>query len=49
MIAIIVVAVIVVVALLGAAVGAIKIVREYQRVVIFRLGRASGARGPAWW
>ncbi|HTV11712.1 MAG TPA: SPFH domain-containing protein [Acidimicrobiales bacterium] len=25
---------------------AIKIVREYQRVVLFRLGRASGARGP---
>ncbi len=24
----------------------IKIVREYQRVVLFRLGRASGARGP---
>ena len=25
---------------------AIKVVREYQRVVLFRLGRASGARGP---
>jgi len=24
----------------------IKVVREYQRVVLFRLGRASGARGP---
>ncbi len=46
MIAVIVVAVIVVVALLGGAVGAIKIVREYQRVVVFRLGRSSGARGP---
>ena len=25
---------------------AIKIVREYERVVIFRLGRISGAKGP---
>jgi regulator of protease activity HflC (stomatin/prohibitin superfamily) len=25
---------------------AIKIVREYERVVIFRLGRLSGAKGP---
>ena len=25
---------------------AIKIVREYQRVVLFRLGRALGTRGP---
>ena len=33
------------VALLGL-VSAIRIVREYQRVVIFRLGRLRGARGP---
>jgi len=25
---------------------AIKIVREYQRVMVFRLGRALGAKGP---
>ena len=25
---------------------AIRIVREYQRVVVFRLGRLRGARGP---
>ena len=25
---------------------AVKIVREYQRVVLFRLGRSVGARGP---
>jgi regulator of protease activity HflC (stomatin/prohibitin superfamily) len=37
---------VVLVALLGWAAAAIKIVREYQRVVVFRLGRASGARGP---
>ena len=32
--------------ILGSAVAAIKIVREYQRVVVFRLGRSVGARGP---
>jgi len=32
--------------LLVMAVSAIKIVREYQRVVVFRLGRSIGARGP---
>jgi regulator of protease activity HflC (stomatin/prohibitin superfamily) len=37
---------IVVAAVLGTAASAIKIVREYQRVVLFRLGRAIGARGP---
>jgi regulator of protease activity HflC (stomatin/prohibitin superfamily) len=31
---------------LAAATTSIKIVREYQRVVLFRLGRAVGARGP---
>jgi len=36
----------VVAALFAGAVAAIKIVREYQRLVLFRLGRAIGARGP---
>lgn len=31
---------------LALAVAAIRIVREYQRVVVFRLGRLRGARGP---
>jgi regulator of protease activity HflC (stomatin/prohibitin superfamily) len=31
---------------LAGVVAAIKVVREYQRVVLFRLGRADGARGP---
>jgi regulator of protease activity HflC (stomatin/prohibitin superfamily) len=44
--AIIVAIAIVVVALLAGATAAIRIVREYQRVVVFRLGRSSGARGP---
>src|ERR1700691_2906076 len=46
MTAVIVAIVVVVVALLAGAAAAIKIVREYQRVVVFRLGRSSGARGP---
>jgi regulator of protease activity HflC (stomatin/prohibitin superfamily) len=47
MIAVVIIAVAVAVAaLLAGAVSAIKIVREYQRVVLFRLGRAVGARGP---
>jgi regulator of protease activity HflC (stomatin/prohibitin superfamily) len=33
-------------AVLGTAISAIKIIREYQRIVLFRLGRAVGARGP---
>jgi regulator of protease activity HflC (stomatin/prohibitin superfamily) len=41
----IVVAAVVLVALLVAA-KSIKIVREYQRLVLFRLGRAIGTRGP---
>ena len=49
MIAVIVAIAVIVVALLAGAAAAIKIVREYQRVVVFRLGRASGARGPGWW
>jgi regulator of protease activity HflC (stomatin/prohibitin superfamily) len=44
--AIVAIVAVVVVALVVLAVSAIKIVREYQRVVLFRLGRASGARGP---
>ncbi len=46
MIAVIVAIAVIVVALLAGAAAGIRIVREYQRVVIFRLGRSSGARGP---
>jgi regulator of protease activity HflC (stomatin/prohibitin superfamily) len=46
MIAVFIALAVVVVAVLAGAVTGIKIVREYQRVVLFRLGRASGARGP---
>jgi regulator of protease activity HflC (stomatin/prohibitin superfamily) len=42
----VILAVIVVALLAVVAMSAIKVVREYQRVVLFRLGRASGARGP---
>jgi len=45
-IAILVVAAIVLVGLITLAAASIKIVSEYQRVVLFRLGRAVGARGP---
>jgi regulator of protease activity HflC (stomatin/prohibitin superfamily) len=45
-IAIIVAIAVIVVAVLAGAAAAIKIVREYQRVVVLRLGRSSGARGP---
>jgi regulator of protease activity HflC (stomatin/prohibitin superfamily) len=45
-IAVIVVVAVVVVALLALAAAGINIVREYQRVVVFRLGRSTGARGP---
>jgi regulator of protease activity HflC (stomatin/prohibitin superfamily) len=44
--AIIIAIAIVMVALLAGAAAGIRIVREYQRVVVFRLGRSSGARGP---
>jgi regulator of protease activity HflC (stomatin/prohibitin superfamily) len=37
---------VVIAALFAGAVSAIKIVREYQRLVLFRLGRAVGAKGP---
>ena len=40
-----IVAVLLVVVIIGLSM-AIKIVREYQRVVLFRLGRSQGARGP---
>ena len=46
MIAVIVAIAVIVVALLAGAAAAIKIIREYQRVVLFRLGRSTGARGP---
>jgi regulator of protease activity HflC (stomatin/prohibitin superfamily) len=46
MIAVLIAVAVVVVALLAGAATGIKIVREYQRVVLFRLGRTSGARGP---
>jgi regulator of protease activity HflC (stomatin/prohibitin superfamily) len=45
-IAVIVAVAVVVVALLAGAAAGIKIVREYQRVVLFRLGRSVGPRGP---
>ena len=46
-----IVAIVVLVVLVGLVVlagiaSSIKIVREYQRVVLFRLGRANSARGP---
>ena len=44
--AIIAIVAVVLVGLIVLAAVSIKIVREYQRVVLFRLGRASGARGP---
>jgi regulator of protease activity HflC (stomatin/prohibitin superfamily) len=44
--AILVIVAVVLVGLIVLAAVSIKIVREYQRVVLFRLGRASGARGP---
>lgn len=42
----IVLAVVVVVLLALAVPASIKVVREYQRVILFRLGRAVGAKGP---
>jgi regulator of protease activity HflC (stomatin/prohibitin superfamily) len=41
----VVIAIVLVAAIVMAAVS-VKVVREYQRVVLFRLGRVSGARGP---
>lgn len=37
---------VVAVLLLALAAASIRVVREYQRVVVFRLGRLRGARGP---
>ena len=37
---------IIIVAILIVIISAIRIVREYERVVVFRLGRLVGARGP---
>jgi regulator of protease activity HflC (stomatin/prohibitin superfamily) len=45
-IAVIIALAIIIVVVLALAAAGIKIVREYQRVVVFRLGRSSGARGP---
>lgn len=46
MTAVVVIVALVIVAALVLAAMSIKIVREYQRVILFRLGRAVGARGP---
>ncbi len=46
MIAVIIAIAVILVVGFAAAVGSIRIVREYQRVVLFRLGRSSGVRGP---
>ena len=46
MTAVIVVVAVVVLVLATLAATSIKVVREYQRVVLFRLGRAVGAKGP---
>jgi regulator of protease activity HflC (stomatin/prohibitin superfamily) len=45
-IAVIVAVAVIVVVLLAVLATSIKIVLEYQRVVLFRLGRSSGSRGP---
>jgi regulator of protease activity HflC (stomatin/prohibitin superfamily) len=45
-IAVIIALAIIIVVVLALAAAGIKIVREYQRVVVFRLGRSTGARGP---
>jgi regulator of protease activity HflC (stomatin/prohibitin superfamily) len=45
-IAVIVALIVIVVILLVGLAASVKIVREYQRVVLFRLGRSSGSRGP---
>ena len=39
-------ALLVIIALLVLFVAGLKIVNEYQRIVVFRLGRCIGARGP---
>ncbi len=45
-VALIIVLIVVAVLLVAGMLAAIRIVREYERVVVFRLGRLRGARGP---
>lgn len=45
-VAVIVLLVIVVVGLLTTAMASVKIIKEYQRIVLFRLGRSIGSKGP---
>ena len=43
----VIVALVIIVALVVAAAGAsVRILREYERAVVFRLGRLVGAKGP---
>jgi regulator of protease activity HflC (stomatin/prohibitin superfamily) len=42
----IVIGLIVLIAVIAAATGSVRIAKEYQRIVLFRLGRAVGTRGP---
>ncbi len=44
--AVVAVVLVVVIGLVALAAVSVKVVREYQRVVLFRLGRAQAARGP---
>ena len=46
MIGLIIAAVVVLLVLVAAGISVVRIVREYQRIVLFRLGRAIGLRGP---
>jgi regulator of protease activity HflC (stomatin/prohibitin superfamily) len=46
MIGLIIAAVVVLLVLVAAGISMVRIVREYQRIVLFRLGRAIGLRGP---
>src|SRR5271154_6398113 len=41
-----VIGIIVLIAVIAVATGSIRIAREYQRIVLFRLGRAIGTKGP---
>ena len=36
----------VLVVLLGLLAASVRVVREYERLIVFRLGRLRGARGP---
>ncbi len=42
----VVIGVILLIAVIAVATGSIRIAREYQRIVLFRLGRAIGTKGP---